>query len=318
MKKVLITGGAGYIGGYLTDYLLSKGYETTVYDNLFYETRYLKDVHFIRGDIRDTRKLATLIDDYDVIIWLAALVGDGACDVDHLLTRTVNLDPLLWLIQHYHGKIVFASTCSVYGVNDELIDETAVPNPLSIYAKTKLEAEKHFLESNQDYFIIRLGTLFGLSDAHSRIRFDLVVNLLTMKAVNHEKLTVFGGEQWRPLLHVKDVAHAIEFGIANDIKGLYNLSYQNFRIWEIAERIQNIIPSARVEHIEVPFQDLRNYKVSTTRFDAYGWKPTYTLEDGIEEVRKLLVERRITDLDSHFYSNAMFVKANLEKFSAYE
>jgi len=307
-KKVLITGGAGYIGGYLTDYLVSKGYDTTVYDNLLYENRFFKDVKFIRGDIRDTEKLSPIINNYDVVIWLAALVGDGACEVDALLTRAINLDTVKWLVDHYQGKIIFASTCSVYGVNNELIDETAVPNPLSLYAKTKLEAEHYLIERGKNNLIFRLGTLFGLSDAHSRIRLDLVVNLLTMKAVLGQRLTVFGGEQWRPLLHVKDVAHAMEYGIAKNIEGMYNLSYRNYRIWEIADAIKQRIPSVVIEHIDMPFQDLRNYKVSTAKFDALGWQPTYELEAGITEIMNLIQEERITDLADEVYSNAVFVK----------
>ena len=144
MKKILIVGGCGYLGGYMTDVfgssLLSaeERYEVTVYDSLLYETRFLKDVKFIKGDIRDTEKLSQIIHNFDTVIWLAALVGDGACAVDVEMTDDINFKTVKWLVDNYSGKIGFTSTCSVYGINNELIDETATPNPLSAYASTKL------------------------------------------------------------------------------------------------------------------------------------------------------------------------------------
>jgi nucleoside-diphosphate-sugar epimerase len=127
-SKILVVGGCGYIGGFLTDLLTNQAYDVTVYDSLLYETRYLKNVNFIRGDIRDTEKLEKIIHDYDTVVWLAALVGDGACAVDLELTKRINFDAVKWLVDNFKGKIVFTSTCSVYGANNDLIDETATPN----------------------------------------------------------------------------------------------------------------------------------------------------------------------------------------------
>ena len=140
MNRIMIVGGAGYIGGYLTDYLNATAKHVLVYDKLVYENRYLKDVPFVFGDISDTDKLGRTIEEWqpDVIVWLAALVGDGACQVDPALTNKVNYESVKWLTDNYDGKIVFTSTCSVYGVNDEIITEQAATNPLSVYASTKL------------------------------------------------------------------------------------------------------------------------------------------------------------------------------------
>ena len=307
-NKVLVVGGAGYIGGFLTDHLSDSGYDVTVYDNLLFETRYLKQCNFIFGDIRDTEKLSDIVHDFDVVVWLAGLVGDGACSVNPELTYILNVDTFKWLVDNYKGKIVFPSTCSVYGMNDNLIDETADPNPLSHYAVTKLEAEKYVLENNKDALIFRLGTLFGLGDRHSRMRLDLVANILSMKAALGEPLTVFGGEQWRPLLHVRDVSTAIVHGIRNNINGLYNLSYKNYRISELADEIQKEIDGCEVQYTQMKFEDLRNYRVLNNKILETGWKPHYSLRDGIEQVSNLIFEKRVKDVTDLIYSNAAYMR----------
>ena len=225
--NILIVGGAGYIGGYLTDSFHDNN--VLVYDNLLYENMYLKDVAFRFGDVRDTDNLSNTIKEFkpDVVIWLAAIVGDGACQINPVLTDEVNYESVKWICDNYSGKIIFTSTCSVYGVNNDLIDESAIPNPLSVYASTKLKAEQYLLSNHEDCLIFRLGTLYGLGDLHSRIRLDLVANILTLKATLGEPLSIFGGEQWRPLLHVRDVSTAINHGLDNNIKGLFNLHGEN-------------------------------------------------------------------------------------------
>jgi nucleoside-diphosphate-sugar epimerase len=311
--EVLVVGGAGYIGGYLTDLFAENGYNVAVYDNLLYETRFLKRVKFIHGDIRDTRKLFNTIHYYKAVVWLAGMVGDGACQVDPQLTNELNFESVKWLVDNYHGKILFPSTCSVYGVNDELIDETAEPNPLSAYASTKLAAEQYILGNRVDSLIFRLGTLYGLGDSHSRLRLDLVVNILTKRAVEGQKLSVFGGEQWRPLLHVRDVAKAFLFGLDNGVRGLYNLSACNMKIAEIAEAIKGVIPTAQVEYKDIKFEDLRNYRTSTKKILDKGWRPTLTLQDGILELQKVFQESRISNLNDPVYSNQAFIKNKFGK-----
>lgn len=307
MKKILIVGGAGYIGGYLTDVLTRVGHDVTVLDSLLYEDRFLKNVKFIRCNILDTQKLSTIINDYEIVIWLAALVGDGACAVDPTLTKSVNFDTVKWLVDNYKGKIIFTSTCSVYGINNDLIDETAAPNPQSIYAATKLEAEQYIINNYKDYLIFRLGTLHGLGDDHSRIRLDLVVNTLTMRAAHKKPLCVFGGEQWRPLLHVKDVTTATVYGITHSITGLYNLSESNFTMKDIATEIHEVIP-CDITFSEMKFEDQRNYKVTNEKFLKTGWKPVYNIRDGITELKTIFNEERITDVNDPVYSNADFLK----------
>ena len=315
MSKILVVGGAGYIGGFLTDELLKEGFDVTVYDNLLYEERFLKDTKFIYGDIRDREKLDKIVDDYDTIIWLAAIVGDGACAVDPFFTQSVNEDSVKWIVDRCpHKKIIFTSTCSVYGINNDLIGEDAEPNPLSVYARTKLLAEKYIISKHNNYLIFRLGTLFGTGDGYSRIRFDLVANLLTMKATLGMPITVNGGEQWRPLLHVKDVSTAIIFGIKNEINGLYNLSYDNYLIADIAKEIKEYIPETVVLYKDMSFEDLRNYRVKNNRYIEKGWVPQYTLEDGILDIKKIVEEKRLKNINDPVYSNEGFIKEKHVKF----
>jgi len=311
-KRILIVGGAGYIGGYMTDYFLKNNYNVTVFDSLLYETRFLKHVNFINGDIRNREELLKIANDYDVVIWLAALVGDGACAINPELTTEINYNCFKWFVDRYKKKIVFTSTCSVYGLNNDLLDEDASPNPLSVYAETKLQAEQYLINNHDDNVIFRLGTLYGIGDLFSRIRLDLVLNVLSKKAAHSEMLSVFGGEQWRPLLHVKDVSHVTKHCLENNINGLYNLSSKNYTIKQLAEEIQKIKPATKVQYSDIQFEDLRNYKVKNNRLLNTGFVDFINIKDGISEIIKLFAERRIIDPNDPVYSNVAFLQTNLK------
>ena len=304
--KVLIVGGAGYVGGGIVD-LLSKENEVTVYDSLIYENSYRKNVDFIFGDIRDYKKINNILDKYDAVIWLAALVGDGACAINPALTHEINSETVKNLAKNFKGKIVFLSTCSVYGAQEGVLDESSEVNPLSEYASSKLIAEKYLADS--DSIIFRLGTLFVIGDKFSRIRLDLVVNILTTKAYIDKKMSVFGGEQWRPLLHVKDVANAIAHTLDTQTNGVFNLHYKNFKIIEIANEIKNKISDVEIETTPLPFQDARNYQVSSDKLkDATGFQATVDLTQGINEMYELISSNRIKDINDPRYSNQNFLQ----------
>lgn len=304
--KVLIVGGAGYVGGGIVD-LLSKENEVTVYDSLIYENSYRKNVDFIFGDIRDYKKINNILDQYDAVIWLAALVGDGACAINPALTHEINSETVKNLAKNFKGKIVFLSTCSVYGAQEGILDESSEVNPLSEYASSKLIAEKYLADSDSIIFI--LGTLFGIGDKFSRIRLDLVVNILTTKAYIDKKMSVFGGEQWRPLLHVKDVANAIAHTLDTQTNGVFNLHYKNFKIIEIANEIKNKISDVEIETTPLPFQDARNYQVSSDKLkDATGFQATVDLIQGINEMYELISSNRIKDINDPRYSNQNFLQ----------
>ena len=303
---ILVVGGAGYVGGGIVD-LLSKKHNLTVYDSLIYENSFRKDVDFIFGDIRDYKKLNPILNNYDAVIWLAALVGDGACAINPTLTHEINAETVSNLTKNFSGKIVFLSTCSVYGAQDGILNEDSSVNPLSEYASSKLTAEK-YLEGS-DAIIFRLGTLFGIGDQFSRIRLDLVVNILTTKALQDKKMSVFGGDQWRPLLHVKDVANAIDKTVQTDVNGIFNLHHKNYKIIELAEKIKEKIPGVVIETTPLPFQDTRNYQVSSEKLKvATGFEALIEIDQGINEVYDLISSNRIKDINDPRYSNQLFLQ----------
>ena len=304
MARVLVVGGAGYIGGWLTDKLVEAGHSVRVYDLLLYEERYLKDVDFVFGDILDYERLHSHLDWADTVIWLAALVGDPACALNPGVTRKINVDTVDWLCRTFHGRIIFPSTCSVYGANDELVDEGSPTDPLSLYALAKLEAEEVIMSKRPDSLILRLATIAGVGDSHSRIRMDLVVNLLVMRAKLIGHLQVFGGQQFRPMLHVRDVATAIVPHVDSDAEGIFNLGAENDTIADIAERIVKRVHSGEIEYVDVPFQDTRNYRVSFERAEKQlGFKAEWTVDDAIDQIVWLIDEGRVKDLSLAAFSN---------------
>lgn len=313
--KVLVVGGAGYIGGGTTEALIAQHIPFTVYDNLTYENHYLKPVEFINGDIRDTKKLQLVLKKYSHVVWLAALVGDGACAINPAITKTINQDSLEWLSNNYNGRIIFTSTCSVYGANDKPVNEESELNPLSVYAKTKLGAERFLTDKNA--LIFRLGTAFGISDTYSRIRMDLAVNYMTMNGITKGKLKVFGGNQWRPFIHVNDIGKFIVDSLFKQHTGVFNLATENVTIIDLAERIK-AQTGCDVEKTEQKFQDNRNYNADTAKALQAGILPTRTtntIDFGIQQVKKLVNESRVTNLEHEFYSNERRMLAFMDTYS---
>ncbi len=309
MKKILITGGAGYIGGVLVDQLKSH-YQITVLDNLLYEDRYLKHVKFIKGSVTDYELLESIIHQFDAIIWLAAIVGDAACNVNPELTKEINEDSVVWLVNHYRGKIIYMSTCSVYGKTDseEELTETAPTNPLSLYAKSKLAAEQYIFYNHNDFLIYRLGTVYGLGDQVSRLRLDLIVNNLTYKAWRDGKIQVGKQTQWRPHVHVQDVAKDIHKGLMLNFNGLYNVSTLNRTISDVAEQVVKVIPKTTIEYIDGKTEDSRSYSVSNKKWLEVS--PSVRIPDlqlGIYQIWSTLQGGRIKNPDDPIYINADYL-----------
>jgi nucleoside-diphosphate-sugar epimerase len=311
MKNVLVVGGAGYVGGAITDIIKDQKYNVRVYDSLVYEDSYRKEVDFIYGDVRDGESLRPHLRWADTVVWLAAIVGDGACQLNPDLTVSVNEEPLKWLSNNYDGRIIFMSTCSVYGAQDKELDEDSATNPLSLYASTKLRAESYL--KNKNAIIFRLGTLFGVGDLYARIRMDLIVNTLTVRAHTQGKLSVFGGDQFRPLLHVKDVAKAVVQNIKTDYTGVFNLHRQNVRIVDLAYQVRNHFPDVIIERTEMPFQDTRNYRVNSAKAKAiFGFNPSHSIDEGIEELKFLVETARVKDVNASRYSNQAHLSSQLK------
>ena len=302
--KVLITGGAGYVGGWLTDQAVQAGHDVRVFDKLLYEDTYLKEVNFQYGDILEADSIKPHLKWADTVIFLAGFVGDPACALNPELTMKTNVGAVQTLVDNFDGQIIFPSTCSVYGAQDGELTETSAVAPLSLYAETKILAERILTESGRQALIFRLGTLFGLSDTYSRLRVDLVLNVLTIRAVLENRMSVFGGKQYRPLLHVRDVATAMVPQIGSSASGIYNLHATNTTIIDLAYEIQKIVPSSELEITESSFQDARNYMVSGEHVrNDLGFTPRYSVIDGIQEVALLVKSHRITDVNLPRFSN---------------
>lgn len=316
MKNILLIGGAGYIGGITADLLTEKGYNVTIFDNLLYEERFLKRIPFIFGDIRDTKALVKIHNKFDTIIWLAAIVGDGACSQDPELTYEINYYSLKRFLDETKRKIIFPSTCSVYGAQNELLTEESKTMPLSVYAKTKLMAEKLILDHGGLAF--RLGTLFGIGDNFSRLRLDLVVNVLTYKAVSENRIKVFGGEQWRPILSVADVGRYFVEAVTRDYNDVYNLGFKNVKIIDLAKIFSSIFPNLEIEVVDIQFEDARNYKVSTERADNnFIHKPKDSIENEVFRIKEVLETRRIKNPNDPHYYNTHYVKDTLNKIRTF-
>lgn len=319
VETVLVIGGAGYIGSALLRLLLQRGYRVRLLDLLLFGNEPVKDcighpnLEIIQADFRQIDRIVEATRGVDAVIHLGGLVGDPACAVDEPLTIDINLIATRFIAEVARGegvqRFVFASTCSVYGSGDHLLNERSTLSPLSLYAKTKLASEK-VLEAmaGPDFapVILRFGTIYGFS---GRTRFDLVVNLLTAKAVREGRITVFGGDQWRPFVHVQDAARAVFHALQaplNVVNGeVFNVgsNEQNYTIQQIGEKIAELVPSAEVVSMGSD-TDRRNYRVNFSKIrEVLGYRPSWTLEMGIEQVKAALESGVIADHTDARYSN---------------
>jgi nucleoside-diphosphate-sugar epimerase len=314
---VLITGGAGYVGSHLVSKLLHRGHRVRVLDAMLYGDQALvpfrgnPNFEVIVGDVRRSRDLARSVKDARAVVALAALVGDPACAIDPRATWAINVDATGKLLAHCRDvgveRLVFASSCSVYGANGtELLEEHSHLNPVSLYAQTRIASEQLLFRDRGpvDVVVLRLATVCGLSQ---RMRFDLMVNTLTANASIHRRIRIVGARQWRPHIHVQDAADAFVRAVeapreraANDI---FNVGSddQNFTVGDVAKMVMEHIPGT-IQERDDEIQDPRSYRVSFAHVrEKLGFVPRRTVDDAISEVHAVL--RGVADYGDKLYHN---------------
>ncbi len=324
IERVLVVGGAGYLGAHIVPQLLERGYRARVLDLFMFGEEPLAAVknhprcELMRGDVRDITATVRAMQRCDAVIDLAAIVGDPACEENKPLATEINRAATRMLLDIARGygakRFLFASTCSVYGASDLLVDERSAIAPLSTYAHTKLDSEAILLEAaGLDFHptVFRLGTLFGLSP---RMRFDLVVNLLVMRAITERRIAIFNGCQWRPFMHVRDAARAFVDCLGakpESVSGeLFNLGDDrlNHQLSEIGETLERIVPGVAVEHVNN--SDARNYRVSFEKIRTrLGFSCRTTLEEGMQEICEAIGAGHIRDFATPRFNNLAGIRA---------
>lgn len=319
LHKVLVAGGGGYLGSVLTGQLLERGYGVRVLDCfLFGEEslacwRHHSNLEICSGDLRDVRLVLEALEGVDAVILLAALVGERACDRDPRQTIGVNYVATVALAEACAclgiERFIFGSTDSVYGIQEGIMSEGSSLNPISLYARLKAQAERRILALADDRFapcVLRMATLYGLS---SRMRFDLIVNVLTMHAATRRRCTVYGGKQWRPLVHVADAADAYCLALEaplEKVRGqIFNVgsNEQNYQIGELGDIVRAELPHVTVETTEMP-PDLRDYHVNCDKIAReLGYRVRQTVAAGVREIYDAIQTGRISDPYEGRYRN---------------
>ena len=308
--KILVTGGAGYIGSILTQYLLDKGYQVTVLDNLYYRQESLLGVcsnpefNFIKGDVRNETLMRELIPQFDVIIPLACLVGAPLCEKNKELAVSTNYEAIKLIdkLRTKNQHIIFPTTNSGYGIGEKDIfcTEESKLKPISLYGKTKVDAERLLLDAG-NAITLRLATVFGISQ---RMRMDLLVNNFVHRALNDRVLVLFEEHFRRNYIHIQDVAMTFAHCIDNYERMKnepYNVGLSNANLTkrELAEKIKEHLPTLVIISSEIGKDpDKRDYIVSNEKLEKTGWKPMKNLDDGIIELIKCYSMLKINE-----YSN---------------
>lgn len=316
---VLVTGGAGYVGSHLVPMLLDGGYRVRVLDAYLYGDAGLREywsdsrLEIIEGDICNIRDLIRASKGVKAVIALAALVGDGACEIDHDETVAINIESTKMLSDVVQltpsvERVVFASSCSVYGATEGLVlNEGSRLNPVSFYARSRIVSETVLAREldGKSVVTLRLGTVFGAS---ARMRLDLMINTMTQRAIATGSITVTGGQAWRPHVHVRDVAAAFLAAAEaphEKVSGeIFNVgsNQNNFTISETAVMVAAELPGTEIEYVD-SVEDLRSYRVSFDKIQhVLGFTARYRVEEGVREIRELLQGGEI-DVSDVRYSN---------------
>lgn len=324
--KIFLIGGGGYVGSALVPKLLDQGYEVTVFDLFIYGKEVLDQhpkLNIVEGDIRDIKLLSKCIKNHDSIIHLACISNDPSFELNPELGKTINLDCFRPLVEaavsNNISRFIYASSSSVYGIKKEKnVDESLKLEPLTDYSKYKVECEKILGEYTSDKFetiIIRPATVCGYA---RRQRLDVVVNILTNLAYHKRKITVYGGDQLRPNIHIKDMVNVYLKMLVADKKlvngEVFNAGYDNFKIYEIANSVRNIIGQDVVlETIET--DDNRSYHVSSKKIkDIVGFEAKFTIQDAIQDLKEAFDKKKLVNslVDSKYFNIKKMQEINLK------
>ena len=316
LNSILITGGAGYVGSVLVRKLVSLGYDVKVIDSLVFGNDGIsslineKKIEFFNLDIRETEKISSIIQNIDCVIHLAAIVGEPLCKKIPDAAKQINEFATKNLVNICKNKkvkrFIFASTCSNYGSSQNVVNESSPVMPLSLYSECKVNSEKFILDQNNDIFetcVLRFATAHGLSP---RMRFDLLVQEFMRDAIVDKKISIFGADFWRPLVHVEDMADACISAIdasSQLISGqIYNVGNdkENYTKIKLAEIIKEFITDIEIEIIKSK-KDPRNYKVSFEKIEnSLNFEPKYTVRDSVIEILNDIQSGKIDPRDSEF------------------
>ena len=325
MQKILVTGGAGYVGSVLVPKLIDKGYEVRVIDSMMFGSQGLDPVHhkcdIIKGDIRNMNHLEKSLQEINSVIHLAAISNDPCSELNPDLTRQVNFNATKNLVNLSKKlgvkRFIYASSSSVYGIKTQLnVTENLTLNPLTIYSKTKVLSENVIKNANTPNFTcvtIRPATICGYSP---RQRLDLIVNIFTEQAVNKRKIKVFGGQQRRPNIHIDDITDyyiaLLEFPKKRIAGETFNAGYENYPIMEIANMVKEIVGNNIViERTET--KDLRSYHISSEKIKrTLGLEPKKTIKDAIKDLKLALESNLIPNPNDSIYRNIETMKRNVE------
>ena len=307
--KILVTGGAGYLGSILCRKLLDKGYEVRMIDTFWYGKKPIenllknKNFEIIEGDIRNLVVTLKAMKGVDTVIHLASLVGMPASSIEPKSSEEINYlatKNIAELCQlHNIGTYIFASTCSVYGSqSNTILTEKSACDPFDFYAKQKYLSERATGWLNRAPTILRFGTLFGVSP---RMRFDLVINLFIAQAIKEGKITVNGGNQIRPFLHVSDAADSLIFSMEKNLTGTYNIISENMTIMQAAEKIKKLTSC----EISINDDDLddRNYNVSGAKINQIGFNPKKNIDFAYDEIKNALNDGSVSNYKDNKYNN---------------
>lgn len=326
--SVFITGGAGYCGSILVPQLLSRGYRVTIYDTLYFGDHFLPksnpNLRIVQGDIRDTAKLSESVKGHEAFVSLACISNDASFELDEDLSTSINMDAFEPTVKAAKDagvkRFVYASSSSVYGVSDKPdVTEEHPLVPLTLYNKYKGLCEPVLKKYADDSFtgvIFRPATVCGYAP---RLRLDLSVNILTNHAVTNNKITVFGGAQLRPNLHVQDYCNVVELFLKAPRekiqKETFNVGYQNMSIMDIAKLVKKVVmeefpEKAEIEIVTTQTDDIRSYHINSDKiFRVLGFRPTHSIEDAVHSLCRAFREGKIPNsMTDDWYYNIRTMK----------